>query len=128
LHPAAKRMFAEQYKVSDCASLGYINLMEIVKTQEFLKSQNIPYKFMSYVNYWTVGDYLSPNGDFGVMGYTELMPIINSIDFSKWIFHRDRECIYDLAKANQDFHGDRFHPGITTHQQWADLVYQQITC
>jgi hypothetical protein len=127
-HSAAKRMFAEQYKVSDHTSLGYINLIEIVKTQEFLKSQNIPYRFMSYVNYWTTGEHISPNGDFGVMGYPELRPLIDSIDFSPWIFHRDRECIYDLAKAADDYHGDRFHPGITTHQQWADLVYQQITC
>jgi hypothetical protein len=62
------------------------------------------------------------------MDYLELKPLVDAIDFSQWIFHNDRECIYDLAKAAGDYHGDRFHPGITTHQQWAQLVHQQISC
>jgi len=123
----AHKMFYEMYKVSSKLSLAYINLMEIVKLQNYLESKKIPYKFMSYVNYWTNGDHISPNGDFGVYDFPDLQPIINQIDFSKWIFLDDsKNTIYDLAKANNDFQEDRFHPGAQTHQQWAELVSRNL--
>lgn len=127
VNPATRTMFRELYKVSDHASLGYLNLIEIIKTQYFLKSMNIPYRFMSYVNYWGHQTRVSPNGDFGVMSYPELHTLVNSIDFSQWIFaDHDRTCIYEMAKANDDYHGDRFHPGAKTHRQWVDIMLDHI--
>lgn len=126
-NPITKKLYSDLYKVSDNLSLAYINLIEIIKTQGFLKSQRIPYKFMSYVNYWSHGLHISPNGDFGVLDHRELMPLVNSIDFSQWIFADDQKNgIYEWAKESKDYHGDRFHPGITTHRRWAELVHNQL--
>lgn len=125
-HPVAHKMFYEMYKVSSELSLATINLMEIIKLQNYLKAKNIPYKFMSYVNYWTSGKHLSPNGDFGVLDFPELKPIINEIDFSQWIFDGERRCIYDLAKDLKNFEQDGFHPAGQTHDQWAKLVRDQL--
>ncbi len=126
-HPVAHKMFNEMYKVSSKTSLAHINIMEMVKTQNFLKAQGIPYKFMSYVNYWKEGEHLSPNGDFGVMDIPQVRYLIDSIDFNNWIFADDnKKCLYELAKDNQDFMPDGFHPGATSHAKWAELVKQQI--
>lgn len=126
-NPVAHKMFYEMYKVSSKLSLANINLMEIVKLQNYLESKNIKYKFMSYVNYWTTGEYISPNGDFGVYDFPELTTIINQINFDPWIFlDSNKNTIYDLAKANHDFQSDNFHPGDSTHSQWAKLVSNNL--
>jgi len=126
-NPVAHKMFYEMYKVSSPLSLAHINIMEIVKTQNFLKAQRIPYKFMSYVNYWNDKTDISPNGDFGVTGFPEIKYLLDSIDFEQWIFaDQDRNGIYEIAKTNNDFMPDGFHPGASTHQEWANLVKSKI--
>jgi hypothetical protein len=78
---------------------------------------------MSYVNYWHHGDYCSPNGDFGVLKFPELKPLIDGIDWSQWIFRNEnRDGIYEMAKETSDYHGDKFHPGVETHTAWANLM------
>jgi hypothetical protein len=115
------------YKISDPCSLGHASLMEIIKTQAFLQSQNIPYRFMSYVNYWTHGEHISPNGDFGLLGRPELVPLISAIDWEPWIFsNTDKDGIYEMAKSAGDYNGDRFHPGAKINRSWAELVSQQL--
>ena len=126
-NPVAHRMFNEMYKVSSPLSLAHINIMEIIKLQNFLRAQQIPYQFMTYVNYWRTGDNLSPNGDFGVMGLADIRYLIESIDFSPWIFHNEqRDGVYELAVELGDFLPDGFHPGERAQQQWAEIVSQQL--
>jgi hypothetical protein len=125
-NPVAHKMFYEMYKVSSPLSLATINLQEIVKLQGHLKSKNIPYRFMSYVNYWTHGTDLSPNGDFGVLDYPELNYLLREIDFSQWIFGEDNRCIYDIAKDMNNFQADGFHPGDDAQRRWAELINRVI--
>jgi hypothetical protein len=125
-HPVAHKMFYEQYKVSSPLSLAAINLAEIVKLQNFLIAKGVPYRFMSYVNYWTLGENLSPNGDFGVVDFPEIQYLIKEIDFDQWIFTDECNGIYELAKSNGDFQADGFHPGDKTQQQWAQIINDQI--
>jgi hypothetical protein len=122
-NPVAHKMFNEMYKVASDTSLGYINLMEIVKTQNFLKAQGIPYHFMSYVNYWNDRPEVSRNGDFGVMGNRDLAPLVNAIDFDRWIFSdAEKNGLYELSIANNDFQADGFHPGNKTQEAWANII------
>lgn len=123
----AHKMFYEMYKVSSRLSLANINLFEIIKLQNYLEYKNIKYRFSSYVNYWKTGEYISPNGDFGLLDFPELQQIINQINFDKWIFLDDQKnSIYDLAIKNNDFQPDQFHPGAATHQLWAKLVNDNL--
>lgn len=120
-------LFKQLYKVSNNLSLAHINLIEMVKTQQFLKSMNIPYRFMSYVNYWNHSENCSPNGDFGVLNYPELRPLINAIDWSQWIFQNSqKDGIYEMACAAEDYNGDKFHPGADTNLSWAKIVNQHL--
>ena len=126
-HPVAHKMFYEQYKVSSELTLAYTNLIEMVKLQNFLENKKIPYKFMSYVNYWNNIEHVSPNGDFGVFRYTELKSVINEIDFNQWIFKNDqRDGVYELAKELNNFEADGFHPGLVAYKQWAEFVNTKI--
>jgi hypothetical protein len=123
----AGRIFKPIYKVSSNLSLGHLNLVEIIKTQHFLKSKNIPYRFMSYVNYWNTEENCSPNGDFGVLKYPELRPLINEIDWNDWIFQNEqRDGIYEMARAVEDYNGDRFHPGAKTNLEWAKIIANHL--
>jgi hypothetical protein len=120
-------MFTQMYKVSSPLSLASINIMEMVKTQHFLKSKGIPYHFMSYVNYWNKDEHVSRNGDFGVLAFPELSSLINEIDFSHWIFTNDqKDGIFELAKEQNNFQPDNFHPGNQTSENWANIVSQRI--
>jgi hypothetical protein len=122
-NPVAHKMFNEMYKVSSDTSLGYINLMEIVKTQNYLKAQGIPYHFMSYVNYWNNRPEVSRNGDFGVMGNRDLAPLVDAIDFDRWIFSdSEKNGLYELSIAHNDFQADGFHPGNSTQEAWAKII------
>ena len=115
------------YKVSSDLSLATINLMEIIKLQNYLKAKGIPFKFMSYINYWTEGKHISPNGDFGLSDIPEVQYLINEIDFDQWIFaDNKRKCIYDVAKELNSFEADGFHPGPAAHQAWAELITRSI--
>jgi hypothetical protein len=119
----AHKMFYEMYKVSSPLSLASINLMEIVKLQNFLRSKQIPYNFMSYINYWNTDATIGPNGDFGVLAYPELQDIVAEIEFESWIFtDAQRNGIYELARLKQDFQPDGFHPGIEVYRSWAEIV------
>lgn len=127
-NPVAVQMFRQMYKVSNQLSLGYINLMEMVKLQSFLVGKKIPYHFMSYVNYWNDQPWISRNGDFGVMQFPELKFLIDELDFDQWIFaDSNRSCIYDVAKKLNSFTEDKFHPGDLAHTQWAELVNQRLS-
>lgn len=126
-HPVSKNIFKELYKVSSEISLGSINLMEMVKLQGFLKSKNIPYHFMSYINYWNREERVSKNGDFGVLQYPELDPFVNELDFSRWIFKNEqRDGVYELAQELDSWQDDAFHPGDEAHQTWAQLVSDRV--
>lgn len=123
----AGAIFKPLYRVNNNLSLAHVNLIEINKTQNFLQSMGIPYRFMSYVNYWNKEENCSPNGDFGVLKYPELSPLIDNIDWSQWIFsNSQRDGIYEMARAAEDYHGDRFHPGAATNSAWAKIVSEHL--
>jgi hypothetical protein len=126
-HPVSKSMFENMYKVSSELSLGTINLMEMVKLQNFLIAKKIPYHFMSYVNYWSHEERVSPNGDFGVYQYPELQPLINELDFGRWIFlNEQRDGVYELSKQLNSWQDDGFHPGAEAQSQWAQLITDRV--
>lgn len=126
-NPVAQKMFNEMYKVSSDLSLGTINLQEIIKLQAYLKSKNIPYKFMSYVNYWGHGEHVSPNGDFGLADHPNLKIFTDEIDWSKWIFlNENKDGVYELAKSMNNFAEDKFHPGDDAYKAWAEIVMKHL--
>lgn len=126
-NPVAHKMFYEMYKVSSDLSLANINVMEMIKLQNYLKSKNIPYKFMSYVNYWKTTDVPEFNGDFSIAKFPEMAPLIRELDFNNFIFlNENKDTLFDLAVRLNSFMDDGIHPGSEAHRQWAKIVSDQL--
>lgn len=126
-NPVAEKMFREMYKVSSPLSLATINIMEMIKLQNFLENQGIDYQFMSYVNYWGDGENLSRNGDFGVAKFPEVQKLLRTVNWDKWVFtNPNKDGIYEMAVSNNNLQDDRFHPAESTQRAWAGLVRQRL--
>lgn len=124
----AKLLYENIYKFMSFEDLALMSLLEMIKLQGYLKSKNIKYYFMSYINYWNQPkDWYSPNLDRGLNNYPILTDVIDQIDFSHWIFLNDnKDGVYELAQWNNDFLDDNYHPGVTTQKTWGEFVLDQI--
>jgi hypothetical protein len=127
-YPMAKILFENTYKYMQYQDLALLSLLEMIKLQSFLKSKNIKYYFMSYINYWNQPkDWLSANLDQGLNNYTMLDSMIKEIDFSKWIFsNENKDGLYELALQNNDFLNDNYHPAKSTQTQWGEIVISKL--
>ena len=127
-HPLATELFEGNYKVLSENDLILLSLLEIIKLQSILRSKNINYYFMSYVNYWNQpNDWLSKNCDPGINNSNLLTPIVNQIDFTPWIFlNSNKDSIAELAIELNSFNEDLFHPGDLANKEWAKLVTNRI--
>lgn len=126
-HDMLKPFGQEYFKLVNEEASVYESLIQMICLQSFLKSINMPYRFMSYVNYWND---LSQVTDLncGVYKYQSCHALIEQLDFDNFIFYNNqRDGIYELAKENNWFADDRFHPSVQGHQAWADLVKEKIS-
>jgi len=125
-HPATKELFDPLYKFSNEKTMAQDTLVQIINTQSYLKQNNIPYLMSSYVNYWGNNKKVA-DLDYGVGQFKDLKYLVNKIDFSRWVFaNKNKDCIYELAKMNNDLEEDNFHPGFDTHKRWADLILKKL--
>ena len=126
--PMAKILFENTYKFMHYQDLALLSLLEMIKLQSFLKTKNIQYYFMSYINYWDQpADWFSKNLDQGLNNYPGLNDMIREIDWSRWIFSNDnKDGVYELALENNDFWDDGYHPGKTTQTQWGEFVIDRL--
>lgn len=126
--PMAKLFYENIYKFMSFEDLALLSLLEMIKLQGHLKSKNIKYYFMSYINYWNQPqDWFSPNLDRGLNNYPTLDHIVNQIDFDQWIFLNDnKDGVYELAQWNNDFLDDNYHPGPTTQRIWGEFVLEKL--
>ena len=84
---ATARAKKEMFTIGNELVFAYRGLMQIIKLQSFLKEKNIPYVFMSYINYWKGQDYLV-NSNFGIEKYPTLVELAKAIDFDAWVFYK----------------------------------------
>ena len=126
-HPITKELFTPLYKVSNERSMAQDTLVQLLSTQHYLKQNNIPYIMSSYVNYWNDEDIVGQI-DFGIRKYADLDYLVDQIDFSNWVFaNENKDCIYELAKSIPNgLEEDGFHPDLSVHNMWADLLMQHI--
>lgn len=125
-NPATKAIFDPLYKYSNERTMAQDTLLQILHTQNYLKQNNIKYLMSSYVNYWGNEDQVAQL-DYGIGKFSDLKYLVDQIDFDRWVFaNSNRDCIYELAKANNDLQEDGFHPDFKTHADWAELILQKL--
>lgn len=106
-------------------NLVFQSLMDMLKLQAWLKSKNIDYRFMSYINYWD-NDYVENNLK-QPSANLNLDILVEQIDFSKWIFtDSDKNGIYELTKKLNLYAEDGTHPNDEAGLMWSKIVMEQI--
>lgn len=112
-------------KFSSERELVYQSMMNMLKLQAWLKSKNIDYRFMSYINYWN-NDY-SENNLKQPSTNLDLDMLVREIDFSKWIFaDKSKNGIYELTKEMNLYAEDGVHPNDTAGLLWSKIVLEQV--
>lgn len=127
-HQITTMLFKNLYKLLDNENLAMLSLLEIIKTQEFLKSKNKKFIFSSYVNYWnSPKDWTTRNGDFSLRYVDKAKYLIDKIDFDKWLFlNENKDGIYEYAVENAYLIGDKFHPSPEASLFWAQKTIEKI--
>ena len=116
----------ELFKISNEETLGCASLIEIINLQSFLKSKSIPYKFMSYVNYWG-NDAQVTNLNFGVHKYLSTSQLAEHIDFDQFLFYNDSyDGFYEFSRQKEMIADDGFHPTLQAHIEWADFIREKL--
>lgn len=124
-HPATRTIFDSLYKYSNERTMAQDSLLQMISTQNYLKQRNIRYLMSSYVNYWGTDKQVAQL-DYGIGQFSDLRYLVDQIDFSRWVFADNRDCIYELAKRNNDLQEDGFHPDFKTHADWANLLMAKL--
>jgi hypothetical protein len=105
--------------------LVYLSLMNILKLQSWLKSKNIEYRFMSYVNYWN-DEYIENNVKQSSVNLN-LDSLIKQIDFSKWIFSDDKKNgIFELVKQQDLYAENGTHPSSKAGNLWSKIILENL--
>lgn len=126
-HHLVRTLFAEQFKSMSDENIATLSLLEIIKLQNFLKVNNKKYKFCTYVNYWDQDkDWVGPVGDVGVNNMPRLEKLVKQIDFSNWVFTDKFDGIYEIAKENNLFGPDGYHPNIKAGMIWGQILNEKL--
>lgn len=122
-----KELFQRMYLEMDLEHLAYITLKNILNTQLCLTALDIPYKFMSFINFW---DDDRPTQTFRSFYYDQppmsrwqrLRPLVDKIDWDQWIFDSGRNGIYERCLDTADLADDKLHPGMAVQHHWGKYV------
>lgn len=114
------------FSLTDEETLGCQSLLNMISLQDFLKVRNIPYKFMSYVNYWNDKDTIT-NLNFGVYKYQSCRKLAEQLDFSNFLFYNnDHDGFYEFSKELGLIGSDKFHPNLQAHREWGAWIEENI--
>jgi hypothetical protein len=126
-YPMAKSLFDSVYKLQNYSNLAVLSLQKIFMLQSILANSNIPYRFMSYANYWNTHHYpgdaiissqqiqLNPKLQSPVISsIASAQSLVKQIDFNNWIWTGpDRKCLCEMIKDHPlevSTYDDGFHP------------------
>lgn len=116
----------EIFKINNEESLGCESLINMINLQSFLKAKKIPYRFMSYVNFWHNKE-KTANFNFGIYKYHSCQTLAQNLDFNNFIFYNDQQDgLYEFAVENNLLDKDGFHPNLTAHIEWAKLIREKL--
>lgn len=129
--PDVRELFQRMYVEMDHEHLCYLTLKNILATQQLLKSLDQPYYFMSFINFWNTQ---RPAQEFRSFYYDDppasswpdLQPLIEKIDWDRWICDDDRNGIYERCIALSDLAPDQLHPGNRAQTEWGLKVLQYL--
>jgi len=112
-------------KFGGLLELVFESLLNMLKLQAWLKSKNIDYRFMSFMNYWN-DNYFENGKEYPSVKNLGLDALVNQIDFDKFIFaDTAKNGIFELARDRDFFAQDGIHPDSRAGKLWADIVVKE---
>ena len=126
-YPMAHDLFSRIYKLQTYSTLAILSLQKILMLQSMLEKSHIPYRFMSYANYWNIHHnttdtiieesrlQINPRLQSPVISsIASAESLLQQIDFDKWIWAGpNQKCLYEMIKDHpmeESTYDNGFHP------------------
>lgn len=122
--PFINMLFTNYYKFTDHEQLHRRSLLEIIKTQSYLKTIDTPYYCTSMLDQFngSIDSMMENTCEYGAGRYPGNSNLVNSIDFTPWL----DVGIYETVKAADMLDTDRFHPNVDGYNYWISLFVDRL--
>jgi hypothetical protein len=126
-HSFANMLFKNYHTFVDHEQLYYNSILEIVKTQGYLKSLGIPSYHTCMLNQFVA----DPNTmtrhtcEYGTQRFPSLQPLVDQIDFTNWILE-DQLGMFETCNQLNLISEDGFHPSGEGYNYWIDKFVAQL--
>jgi hypothetical protein len=126
-HSFANMLFKNYHTFVDHEQLYYNSILEIVKTQGYLKSLGIPAYHTCMLNQFVSDpDVMAKHTcEYGVQRFPSLQKLVDQIDFSNWILE-DGLGMFETCSKLDLLSEDGFHPNEQGYSYWIDKFVARL--
>jgi hypothetical protein len=126
-HTFADMMFKNHHKFVDHEQLYYNSILEIVKTQGYLKSLGIPVYYTCMLNQFVADPAVMTRHtcEYGATRFPSLQKLIDQIDFTNWILE-DQLGMFENCDRLNLLAEDQFHPNDQGYGYWIDKFVARL--
>lgn len=126
-HTFADMLFKNYHTFVDHEQLYYNSLLEILKTQGYLKSLGIPVYHTCMLNQ-TIADpatMVRHTCEYGTQRFPSLQKLIDQIEFDNWILE-DQLGIFETCSKLNLLSEDEFHPSEAGYSYWINKFVDRL--
>ena len=126
-HSFANMLFKNYHTFVDHEQLYYNSILEIVKTQGYLKSLGIPAYHTCMLNQFIADPTVMATHtcEYGTQRFPSLQPLIDQIDFTNWILE-DQLGMFETCARLDLISEDGFHPSAEGYNYWIDKFVTRL--
>jgi putative lipoic acid-binding regulatory protein len=126
-HSFADMLFKNYHALADHEQLYYNSILEILKTQGYLKSLKIPAYHTCMINQFVAdpNTMMQHTCEYGTQRFPNLQKLVDQIDFSNWILENQLGIFENCARLNL-LSEDNFHPAEQGYIYWIDKFIARL--
>ncbi len=126
-HSFANMLFKNYHTFVDHEQLYYNSILEIIKTQGYLKSRGIPAYHTCMLNQFVADPEVMTRHtcEYGSQRFPSLQKLIDQIDFGNWILE-DQQGIFENCARLGLLSNDGFHPNEQGYSYWINKFVAQL--
>jgi len=122
--PFINMLFTNYYKFTDHEQLHRRSLIEMIKMQSHLSNLNTPFYFTSMIDQFNgnAESMIENTCEYGASKYANNKPLIDKIDFDRWLNYGVYETVKDVGMLDTD----NFHPSPQGYNYWTGLFVDRL--
>lgn len=126
-HSFADVLFKNYHVMVDHEQLYYNSILEIIKTQGYLKSLKVPAYHTCMINQFLSDStkMMQHTCEYGTQRFPNLQKLVNRIDFSNWILENQLGIFENCARLNL-LSEDNFHPAEQGYTYWINKFITRL--